>query len=70
MNVRNGDTVSAVAVVVEEEAQFAAGVVENGDSPEGDGAIPTAETGSESETEAEPEAEHEPDNGSGNGSPE
>jgi DNA gyrase subunit A len=62
MNVRNGDTVSAVAVVVEEEAQFAAGVAENGDSPDGDGALPSAEA------EAGPDGES--DSGSANGSAE
>jgi DNA gyrase subunit A len=46
MNVRNEDTVSAVAVVVENESEFAAGVAENGDSPEPDGASPAAENGS------------------------
>jgi DNA gyrase subunit A len=42
MNVRNGDTVSAVAVVVESDAQFGAGVSENGTSPsaDADGAAP------------------------------
>ena len=62
MNVRNGDTVSAVAVVVESEAQLGADVVENGDLPDGDGALPSAEG------EALPEDE--PDDGSPNGSPE
>src|SRR2546422_1473657 len=33
MNVRNGDTVSAVAVVVESDAQLAADVSENGGGP-------------------------------------
>jgi DNA gyrase subunit A len=65
MNVRNGDTVSAVAVVVEEEAQLGADVAENGDAPNGDapngdGAAPAAET--------EPESEDGSDSGSGNGS--
>jgi DNA gyrase subunit A len=46
MNVRNGDTVSAVAVVVESDAQFAAGVSENGGSPTGDGASPATEADS------------------------
>jgi DNA gyrase subunit A len=56
MNLRGDDTVSAVAVVVESDAQFGAGVVENGGSPSEDGDSPTAE------------AEVEPDNGSPNGS--
>ena len=62
MNVRNGDTVSAVAVVVESEAQLGADVAENGDSPNGDGALPTAE--------GEDLPHDEPDNGSPNGSSE
>jgi DNA gyrase subunit A len=42
MNVRNGDRVSAVALVVESEAeaQLAADVSENGGGPSEDGAIP------------------------------
>jgi DNA gyrase subunit A len=42
MNVRGEDTVSAVAVVVESDAQFGAEVSENGDSPSADGAAPEA----------------------------
>jgi DNA gyrase subunit A len=45
MNVRNGDTVSAIAVVVEEDTQLAAAVSENGDSPNGDGASPVEDSG-------------------------
>jgi DNA gyrase subunit A len=48
MNVRGDDTVSAVAVVVENEAEFGANVAENGGAPDvdgtasdGDGAVPT-----------------------------
>ena len=52
---------SAVAVVVESEAQFAAGVSENGDSPDADGASPDADG-------ASPSAEAEPEDGSPNGS--
>jgi len=44
MNVRD-DTVSAVALVVENESEFAAGVAENGNgaAPSDDGAAPTLE---------------------------
>jgi DNA gyrase subunit A len=45
MNVRNGDTVSAIAVVVEEDTQLAAAVSENGDSPNGDAASPVEDSG-------------------------
>jgi DNA gyrase subunit A len=62
MNVRNGDTVSAVAVVVESEAQLGADVAENGDSPNGDGVQPSLES--------EDLPQNEPDNGSPNGSAE
>ena len=62
MNVRNGDTVSAVAVVVESEAQLGADVAENGDSPNGDGVQPSLES--------EDLPQDEPDNGSPNGSAE
>jgi DNA gyrase subunit A len=63
MNVRNGDTVSAVAVVVESDAELAADVSENGGGPDAevDGEVPA------SEVEAELEAELEPENGSANG---
>jgi DNA gyrase subunit A len=61
MNLRGDDTVSAVAVVVESEAQFAAGVSENGDSPDVDGASPDVDG-------ASPSAEAEPEDGSLNGS--
>jgi DNA gyrase subunit A len=40
MNVRGEDTVSAVALVVESETDFAAAVLENGDEPSADGAVP------------------------------
>jgi hypothetical protein len=46
MNVRNGDTVSAVAVVVEDDAELGADVAENGDAPHGEqpnGDSPAAE---------------------------
>jgi DNA gyrase subunit A len=43
MNLRGDDMVSAVAVVVESDTQFGAGVSENGDSPSVDGASPSAE---------------------------
>jgi DNA gyrase subunit A len=52
MNVRNGDTVSAVAVVVEEDTNLAAEVSENGHGP--DGSAPAAEA---------PEAENGAENG-------
>jgi DNA gyrase subunit A len=61
MNLRGDDTVSAVAVVVESEAQFAAGVSENGESPDADGASPDVDGTS-------PSAEAEPEDGSPNGS--
>jgi DNA gyrase subunit A len=63
MNVRNGDTVSAVAVVVESDAELGADVSENGGSPDGDGAAPSAESG-EPENGSE---SAEPENGSPNG---
>jgi DNA gyrase subunit A len=72
MNVRNGDTVSAVAVVVESEAQFGADVVENGDAPDGD--APDEEPGNGETPSAEapddgaPPPDLESDNGSPNGS--
>jgi DNA gyrase subunit A len=70
MNVRNGDTVSAVAVVVESDAQLAADVFENGTSPDGDGSEPALADGDglEVEVTAEAEAEVESENGSANGS--
>jgi DNA gyrase subunit A len=40
MNVRGSDSVSAVALVVESETDFAAGVSENGGAPSEDGATP------------------------------
>jgi DNA gyrase subunit A len=40
MNVRGEDSVSAVALVVESETDFAAGVSENGGGPAVDGATP------------------------------
>jgi DNA gyrase subunit A len=45
MNVRGEDTVSAVALVVESEADFAAGVSENGGGPSEDGAGPPEASG-------------------------
>jgi DNA gyrase subunit A len=65
MNVRNGDTVSAVAVVVESETDLGADVAENGDAPEGEqanGDSPAAEAPPDT-----PSAEGEQDNGSPNG---
>ena len=61
MNVRD-DTVSAVALVVENESEFAASVAENGDGslPNGDGVSPTPELQGDSES----------DDGSPNGSAE
>jgi len=61
MNVRD-DTVSAVALVVESESEFAAGVAENGNGslPNGGGVSPTPELQGDSES----------DDGSPNGSPE
>ena len=61
MNVRD-DTVSAVALVVESESEFAAGVAENGNGslPNGDGVSPTPELQGDSES----------DDGSPNGSAE
>jgi hypothetical protein len=44
MNVRGDDTVSAVALVVETEADFAASVSENGGGPSEDGAVPSEAT--------------------------
>jgi DNA gyrase subunit A len=67
MNVRNGDTVSAVAVVVEDEVQLGADVAENGAALEGDGVGPSAEA--EVESGAEVESEVESENGSDIGSP-
>jgi hypothetical protein len=61
MNVRD-DTVSAVALVVESETEFAAGVAENGDSDgdeltlSGNGAAPEPLDGASSPA-AEPDAE-------------
>jgi DNA gyrase subunit A len=40
MNVRNDDRVSAVAVVVETDASFAASVSENGGGPTGEEELP------------------------------
>jgi DNA gyrase subunit A len=53
MNLRGDDTVSAVALVVESETEFAAGVAENGEGPENgdaphDGEPPTLEDGATS----------------------
>jgi DNA gyrase subunit A len=62
MNVRNGDTVSAVALVVESDAQLAADVSENGDP--GDAESPNGD----SPDGASPVAEVESENGSTNGS--
>jgi DNA gyrase subunit A len=79
MNVRNGDTVSAVAVVVESDTQLAGDVSENGGGPDpgADGEAPAVvaepDVGAEAEPEVEdrpethPEAGDEPDNGSPNG---
>jgi DNA gyrase subunit A len=66
MNVRNGDTVSAVAVVVESEAELGADVAENGDVPigeAGNGEPPSAE--GPDDGELQPGADS--DNGSPNG---
>jgi DNA gyrase subunit A len=52
MNLREDDQVSAVALVVESEAQTAAPVVENGASPVGDGdlsSVPDDEAGVDGE---------------------
>jgi hypothetical protein len=68
MNVRNGDTVSAVAVVVESEAELGADVAENGDVPigeAGNGEPPSAEGPDDGELPPEPGADS--DNGSPNG---
>ena len=73
MNVRNGDTVSAVALVVESETDLGADVAENGDSPDGDlanGDTPAAADGAPPSSEAVPEADLEVDDGSPNGSAE
>jgi DNA gyrase subunit A len=68
MNVRNGDTVSAVAVVVESEAQFGADVAENGDAPNGE-AVDEAVDGEVPSAEAPDDGAPPPDVESGNGSP-
>jgi DNA gyrase subunit A len=46
MNLRGDDTVSAVALVVESETEFAAGVAENGEAPQ-NGDAPVLEAGSD-----------------------
>jgi DNA gyrase subunit A len=62
MNVRNGDTVSAVALIVESDAQLGAEVPENGDLSE------TESPNGHSPDGASPVAEVESENGSPNGS--
>jgi DNA gyrase subunit A len=78
MNVRNGDTVSAVAVVVESEAELGADVVENGETPDpdtnldsADGGAPGVEPadGEAPSAEAPDDGEAPPDIEPGNGSP-
>jgi DNA gyrase subunit A len=64
MNLRGDDAVSAVAVVVESDAQLGAVVSENGTSPSGDGDSPHGDGAS---PVAEIEAEAEPLDGSPNG---
>jgi DNA gyrase subunit A len=60
MNLRGDDTVSAVALVQESEAEIGASAGENGDSPNGDGAVPMAEAELDGDSAAG-------DNGSSNG---
>jgi DNA gyrase subunit A len=65
MNVRD-DTVSAVALVVESDTQFGAGVAEDGDEPIGDGALQPEDTAEEITEDPEQADDAHPD-GSGNG---